>query len=323
MSKTFHSFEDLKNYSPDKTRTTTQKQKEKATKNNKQQNLNTYSIKKQTHVSKPGKKQGKSIQTNAGHYFYQSSEYGEHLPKYSIYELLDTDFRNLKINNIPYTDYFEIKSPQVKSFKLTTQYPGLIIGIGYSHPVAKSRDNDFQQGFFFDWTTGVPVIPGSSVKGMLRSFLFPKANDSKEVLKEKCLYISQGINNQYSFDFTKKNELTKFAKNLFETKGQFFYDAFIAPDQNGNFLSSRNNRGLIFAEDYITYHENPLKNPVPLRHLKLAPGVTFQFQFNIKDDQDFCISSDNICHLFKQMIMDFGIGAKTNTGYGFLAENMC
>jgi len=76
-------------------------------------------------------------------------------------------------------NYFNIVDI-IQSFELTTIYPGLLIGAGYSHPALKEikksdRDEvgDFQLGFFFDHTTGLPVIPGSSVKGVLKS-VFPK-----------------------------------------------------------------------------------------------------------------------------------------------------
>lgn len=52
-----------------------------------------------------------------------------------------------------------------------TTYPGLIAGTGYTHETGTK--DEFKLGFFFDHTTGLPVIPGSSVKGVLRS-IFPQ-----------------------------------------------------------------------------------------------------------------------------------------------------
>ncbi len=84
-------------------------------------------------------------------------------------------------------------------FDVVTTYPGLLIGTGYTHE--KKNDEDaFKIGFFFDYTSGMPIIPGSSVKGLLRS-AFPqrviipkkvttnqieKENWIKEILKNKC-----------------------------------------------------------------------------------------------------------------------------------------
>ncbi|MEZ4966913.1 MAG: RAMP superfamily CRISPR-associated protein [Saprospiraceae bacterium] len=53
------------------------------------------------------------------------------------------------------------------SFRLKTTYPGLLIGSGYQHETG--AEGELKLGFFFDHTSGLPVIPGSSVKGVLRS----------------------------------------------------------------------------------------------------------------------------------------------------------
>ena len=53
------------------------------------------------------------------------------------------------------------------SFTLQTRYPGLLIGVGNSHGSGGEADIDL--GFTFDYVTGCPYIPGSSVKGVLRS----------------------------------------------------------------------------------------------------------------------------------------------------------
>lgn len=52
-------------------------------------------------------------------------------------------------------------------FALETTYPGLLIGTGYSHETGTA--GEFKLGFYFDHTSGLPVIPGSSIKGILRS----------------------------------------------------------------------------------------------------------------------------------------------------------
>jgi len=44
----------------------------------------------------------------------------------------------------------------------------LLVGSGYNHPKLDG-DEDYQLGFFFDHTTGMPLIPSSSIKGVIRS----------------------------------------------------------------------------------------------------------------------------------------------------------
>ena len=72
--------------------------------------------------------------------------------------------------------------------------------------------------------------------------------------------------------------------------------------------------------DYITPHENPLKNPTPIQFLKLLPGVQILFQFEwhkliIKGKK---LEVEKLEELFKTILEDLGIGAKTNVGYGQL-----
>lgn len=91
-------------------------------------------------------------------------------------------------------------------FRLQTCYPGLITGIGMNHQTTigwtREREDEqgrmkkvivpeFKLGVYFDHTTGMPAIPGSSVKGMLRSF-FPISNQKGfcDNYDSKCSYIA-------------------------------------------------------------------------------------------------------------------------------------
>jgi CRISPR-associated protein Cmr6 len=257
----------------------------------------------------------RDVPTNAGLYYYREGRsendgYGRYLPQYSLFDLLDTNDKQRKIHSLDYSDYFKVQDAN-QTFPLKTHYPGLIIGIGYVHAVAEPNDLDFQQGFFFDWTTGMPVIPGSSIKGVTRT-IFPlkkesaKPDEHDSIVNEKCSYINCVLNQELSL-----TQIRQLETQIYETKGDIFYDAYIIPPEHGK----------IFAEDYITHHPSPFKEPIPLRHLKIATGITFQFQFRLKDtvlkgDNALTISSEQKKNLFRQTILDFGLGAKTNSGYG-------
>lgn len=54
-----------------------------------------------------------------------------------------------------------------KSFTLSVCYPGLVTGVGIGHEA--KIEEEFKLGIHLDYTTGLPVIYGSSVKGVLRS----------------------------------------------------------------------------------------------------------------------------------------------------------
>ncbi len=71
-----------------------------------------------------------------------------------------------------------------KTFDLQTTYPGLLIGTGYTH--GTNLMGELKIGFFFDHTTGLPIIPGSSVKGLLRS-MFPMQDQQRAAkIQEKA-----------------------------------------------------------------------------------------------------------------------------------------
>ena len=207
---------------------------------------------------------------NPSFYFYKDKAYGNGIENFSLQN--------------SHEELFSIKDTQ--TFELTTTYPGLLVGSGYNHPKLKENKDDFQLGFFFDHTTGLPLISGSSIKGALKAvFSHPKF-----------------VEDVYHKDVT--NKLTY----IFEEQKVIFYDAFI--------VKTANKDKKIFGSDYITSHfsdkpNGEFKEPQPIKFLKILPEVTFRFQFKFLDAKD-AIYLD----LFKEIIQDFGLGAKTNTGYG-------
>ena len=206
--------------------------------------------------------------SNPSFHFYKDKAYGKGIENFALTQ----NFNN----------FFEI--PNSQTFTLETIYPGLLIGSGYNHPKLKDTNDDFQLGFFFDHTTGLPIISGSSIKGMLRSVC--EKNDFMQEVYGKEIPI-----------------------DVFEEGKIIFHDAFI--------ISTKNENNKIFGADYITSHfsseENGMfKEPNPIKFLKILSGVTFKFQFESINDE--------YLDIFKQIILDFGLGAKTNVGYGKFQE---
>lgn len=208
-----------------------------------------------------------SIVLNPSFHYYKDIAYGKGIEDFTY------------INN--FKDFFEI--PNAQTFELTTIYPGLLVGSGYNHPKLHENKDDFQLGFFFDHTTGLPIISGSSIKGLLRSVC------------EKTDFMQDVYDKTVSLD-------------IFEDGKTIFYDAYI--------VGTKNKDKKIFGSDYITSHysneENGMfKEPNPVKFLKILPEVTFKFQFKAPKEQ---------VDLFKEIILDFGLGAKTNVGYGKFIE---
>jgi CRISPR-associated protein Cmr6 len=229
------------------------------------------------------------------------------------------------------------------SFPATIKYPGLMVGLGAQHSIG--HEEEVKLGFTFDHTTGLPYLPASSVKGLLRSY-FPSrlraaASDTKrpeserKALKKKADRLLVLMNR---FLFPKSDlscelseaDLEKLERHIFEgvlpEDGQthesvylrdIFFDAFPVSTEYKGSGSKDNGRFIGFGA--ITPHgANPLKNPIPLRFLKVLPGVVFQFQFRLFDSQvgNVKVSTFHKFQLFQQIITHFGIGAKTNVGYG-------
>lgn len=192
----------------------------------------------------------------------------------------------------------------VKGFKLKTTYPGLLCGIGYHHEVNRPKEEGqgkkkdepllYQLGLYFDYSSGLPVIPGSSIKGALRSAIeewefFKGANTDKPW---------SGWNAE------------NFVKAVFEGKGQSIYERDIFLDAIPIEVSGQG----LFGEDYITHHPSPLKEPNPVRFLRVNPGVTYLFRFILRDSAGF--EAKDKLKLFEEIILALGLGAKTNVGYG-------
>lgn len=185
------------------------------------------------------------------------------------------------------------------SFRLYTQYPGLLMGLGYPHET--KLDGAVKCGFMFDYVTGMPYISGSTLKGMLRSLFAVDAVEC-ELAQEYETYIRGLLNREDRFN------LRGLRDNIFENN-DIFLGAY--PDVEGN-------TGGILKMDYITPHKK-FKDPNPISIIKVKPNVPFIFRFLLTDyviDGENAVSAEDKLDLFKKMILDMGIGAKTNVGFG-------
>lgn len=228
-------------------------------------------------------------------------------------------------------------------FNVVTTYPGLVIGTGYIHDM-KDENDAFKIGFSFDYTSGMPIIPGSSVKGLLRS-AFPQrvvipqkvtANQGKkeiwikEILERKC-----GITGEVNVDELER-EIFDGARKEFNpsNSGQIVINPIPLYDRDIFFDAvpiqiTANNIGQakrLLGSDYITPHKNkdrehpeldPFSEPNPLKFLKIMPKVKIEFRFKLEDSILIPqLTSKKKIDFFKEIVNTIGIGAKTNVGYG-------
>ena len=247
--------------------------------------------------SKKTKSKPKLSKPNLGWLFYkdyfnsiEDNEYIEMLKETrdkniieNIEEKIKEKVENILVKKL-YSNY-RLPFPYQK-FTLTTIYPGLIVGSGYIHEL-KDIESQIILGFDFDYTTGEPIIRGSSIKGVLKH-----AFEHKDYIEE---LLGRNIKN-----------FEEFKDSIFEN-GDVFLDAVVIKCENN-----------LLEDDYITPHREITKNPIPLRLIKIAPDVTFEFRFLLNDFED--MKKEEKLELFKKIILDLGLGAKTNVGFGKFKE---
>lgn len=221
-------------------------------------------------------------------------------------------------------------------FNTEVLYPGLLIGIGNTNLYIEPKDaiprkNNRNElitclGFTLDYVTGMPYIPGSAVKGLLWSVFREKSIFvEKWLLDENICTNSDVINTveklkEYLFGYKVSNhdvsneeitdsDNTHYCRNV-------YYDAVI--------VKSKNNQAFL-DQDNICPHKLNNKGEIdknPIKFLRVTPGTEFEFRFKINNkiatemEKTTGVSLELIEKLFKSIIRNFGIGAKTNLGYG-------
>ncbi len=178
---------------------------------------------------------------------------------------------------------------EADTFSLKVLYPGLLIGTGNPHGSHKST-NDINMGFSFDYVTGQPYIPGSSVKGVIRSHFKERTEAVRELIS--VVTGKADVN------------ISELEKEIFDNS-DVFYDAV---------LFDGDRYGYVMGRDYITPHSSPFKNPVPISIIKVLSDVRFEFRFSLTDGKQLTAKEKKA--VFKELLILFGVGAKTNTGYG-------
>lgn len=304
-----------------------------------------------------------SITRNIGLWYYRTffSEYHELDPNIKaddkklskwLYEnckpILDADLTHYSdatdsLNNLSFIQDPDNLMLNRSTFQLRTIYPGLVCGIGYEHEIGFK--NEFKLGFSFDYTTGLPYLPGSTVKGTLRS-AFKHKGYPEYIIKEWINRFDSDDQREWPWELENgfsKNQLiyklheiidhidwNRLEDHVFEGSSYFskdqlnnyqidvFFDAFISETFNDN--------GLFLGDDYITCHQNkenpalsPFTDPNPVRFLKVRSDVEFTFGFRLSDvaiGDGINFDKEIKKELFKQILLDLGIGAKTNVGYG-------
>lgn len=233
-----------------------------------------------------------------------------------------------------------------QSFKLKIVYPGLVIGLGNPHGTAFK--GDIQLGMSFDYVTGLPFVSGSSLKGKLRSIMEkliedPNVDDStkEDPDKIKKITLSDYLQMKDSSEGTlSKKQICELVDIIFEgvswaekdgeiqySEGEpikkeipmgdrdVFYGGIVVPKNGKAFLK----------QDFLAPHPSKIQSPNVLKFLAIAPDTEIEFFFSLKDsklksgEENTTITAEQKAEMFFNLLKDFGVGAKTNVGYGIMA----
>ena len=193
----------------------------------------------------------------------------------------------------------------------------------------------------------MPYIPGSSIKGVIAD-VFRRAVDGRDNERQGYNeYLQAELRKVHNGDDNRKEvDIERLLKNIFEgikkedvrnseyepiSGRDIFYDAHIIKS-SGNVLGLDNITPHNYAgvgeripgnnSDFDLDHM-PLFEPTPITILRIMPGVTFKFYMKLHDlniDNRIKFNAKQKKLLFIRILTDFGIGAKTNIGYGRLVQ---
>ncbi len=165
-----------------------------------------------------------------------------------------------------------------------------VTGLGNDHPT--------QNGFFFDHTTGLPIIAGTMVKGMCRAAASPLGWDEKEIER---LFGAYEI----------MSEINVWQGCL------FFFDAYPVewPNLTVDITNCHHQRyyGDPESDDLNRSETSPLEtdDPNPVHFLSVTRDARFLFPLLVPEEE-----KGRMEELLKNALSLFGIGAKTSVGYG-------
>lgn len=206
----------------------------------------------------------------------------------------DEDVKNK--NKEIFSSVFNYDEDYVKSeianteFVMKTTYPGLLLGHGGHHGSGKS-EADISSGMDFDYVTGQPYIAATAIKGVLHSVFIVHKKAVLEIIKTTL-----------DKEFTEE-ELDLLEEEIFDGC-DIFLDAVVYDGDE---------YGRVVGKDYFSPQGNDLKTPLPVLVIKVLPGVRFEFRFVLSDG---ILTKEEKSALFFEIISVFGIGARTNVGYG-------
>lgn len=226
----------------------------------------------------------------------------------------------------------------IQSFKLKIAYPGLAIGLGNPHGTAFK--GDIQLGMSFDYVTGLPFVSGSSLKGAIRDIVekllshdeserTTQNKDIRQIALEDYFQLEEDLSpddrkeildvlfegkqiekNAQGQKKIQNGEIVKIEIPM--GKRDVFYGGMVVPPEK---------QKPFLKQDFLAPHPSIIQSPNVLKFLAIAPDTEIEFFFSLKESilsSGKKITAENKLIAFKNILKDFGVGAKTNVGYGIM-----
>lgn len=214
------------------------------------------------------------------------------------------DFFDISNN---YVNDLKEKKSDIKVLYFEVKYPGILVGLGYPHEVSCGEiTGQISCGMSLDYVTGMPYIPGSSIKGIIRH-IFDCAIDSKSVNQGCTNNLYQEFLNiicPYNKDVDAKEIIDKYlGEESPVNQKDIFYGGYIIGYKKG-----LNNYKLIGKENIAPKNEE--KSNI-INMLKIRPGTIVAVVIKCNDDR---------MTIYRKILQYVGIGAKTNVGFGLISE---
>jgi len=169
-----------------------------------------------------------------------------------------------------------------------------LLGIGSPSPT--------EVGFLFSRNYGLPIIPGTSLKGAFHHFLVDEAYDGTRC----CRWFGVGTDDD----------------DMDGERGSIVFLDGLPVGHVGYELDIVNNHFPDYYNDVPDAPPNDWYNPIPVRYMAVSPGATIRFTLLLKGEPGK--AKEEVKKQFKTMLEHWGVGAKTAYGYGrfrFIDDN--
>lgn len=195
---------------------------------------------------------------------------------------------------------------EVVDFKTEANF---VTGLGLSHPV--------ENGFTWHHTLGVPYLPATGIKGLLRgwveTWMEHKDDNHRDTLVQRWFGTSKGSDSGQDragglifFDALPTTQMSLVAEVMTPHMGKWY-------EQGGNIVSER---------DYADKAPADWHSPVPVNFLAVGRGASFRFMIaprltgNAETDAQTRLDCQEAMTQLALALEWMGAGAKTATGYG-------